>query len=233
MSQKIVNAAGLVLLFVILGIGLSGCAHAQKGSTSNMPVAPTAVSVFGASPTEPSTGLRFDAPADLSKMRSALGSLPVPHEELWIIERAMKLGAQPGSGRSLDGNDSIFLPTDDGTSTASTRPGTPASVPIPGTGALMARLSRDPKPVPIPLQHTSVQASISGYIATVDVTQQYHNPYSEKIEAIYVFPLPHNAAVNEFLMTIGTAASAASSASARRPSASTRKPRAMATSRRC
>src|SRR5207302_1595271 len=33
--------------------------------------------------------------------------------------------------------------------------------------------------------------------------QQYHNPFSEKIEAIYVFPLPQDAAVNEFVMTIG------------------------------
>ena len=44
---------------------------------------------------------------------------------------------------------------------------------------------------------------IAGYIATVDVTQQFQNPYGEKIEAVYVFPLPHNAAVNEFVMTIG------------------------------
>jgi Ca-activated chloride channel family protein len=35
------------------------------------------------------------------------------------------------------------------------------------------------------------------------VTQQYQNPYDSKIEAVYVFPLPHNAAVNEFVMTIG------------------------------
>ena len=39
--------------------------------------------------------------------------------------------------------------------------------------------------------------------ATVEVTQQFLNPYSSKIEAVYVFPLPHNAAVNEFIMTIG------------------------------
>ncbi|MCP4592435.1 MAG: VWA domain-containing protein, partial [bacterium] len=41
------------------------------------------------------------------------------------------------------------------------------------------------------------------YIATVEVTQQYHNPYDGKIEAVYVFPLPQNAAVNEFVMTVG------------------------------
>jgi Ca-activated chloride channel family protein len=72
----------------------------------------------------------------------------------------------------------------------------------PGAGALMAKLSGE-KEVPLPLKHTDVKAWISGYIATVEVTQQYHNPYDAKIEAVYVFPLPHNAAVNEFLMVIG------------------------------
>ena len=73
----------------------------------------------------------------------------------------------------------------------------------PGTGALVAVLPGDDKEVPVPLKHTDVQARIAGYIATVDVTQKFHNPYSEKIEAKYVFPLPQNAAVNEFVMTIG------------------------------
>jgi Ca-activated chloride channel family protein len=58
--------------------------------------------------------------------------------------------------------------------------------------------------VPLPLKHTDVQASIAGYIGSVRVTQQFHNPYDGKIEALYVFPLPENAAVNEFVMTIGT-----------------------------
>jgi Ca-activated chloride channel family protein len=71
----------------------------------------------------------------------------------------------------------------------------------PGTGALMAKVEE--KQVPMPLKHTDVRASVSGYIGAVDVTQQFLNPYSNKIEAVYVFPLPHNAAVNEFIMTIG------------------------------
>jgi Ca-activated chloride channel homolog len=71
----------------------------------------------------------------------------------------------------------------------------------PGTGALMARVEE--KEVPMPLKHTDVRAVVSGYIGAVEVTQQFLNPYSSKIEAVYVFPLPHNAAVNEFIMTIG------------------------------
>jgi len=61
----------------------------------------------------------------------------------------------------------------------------------------------EPSFVPVALKHTDVRANVSGYIATVDVQQQFHNPYSGKIEAVYVFPLPQDAAVSEFVMTIG------------------------------
>ena len=73
----------------------------------------------------------------------------------------------------------------------------------PGCGALMAKVPNVEKEVPVPLKHTSVVGNIDGYIATVDVTQQFQNPYDSKIEAVYVFPLPENAAVNEFVMTVG------------------------------
>ncbi len=73
----------------------------------------------------------------------------------------------------------------------------------PGCGAMLAKLPAEEKEIPLPLKHTDVKGQISGYIATVDVTQQFHNPYDQKIEAVYVFPLPQNAAVNEFIMTIG------------------------------
>ncbi len=71
----------------------------------------------------------------------------------------------------------------------------------PGSGAMLAQIQE--KKVPLPLKHTDVKGKVSGYIATVEVTQQFQNPFSEKIEAVYVFPLPENAAVNEFIMTIG------------------------------
>ena len=79
----------------------------------------------------------------------------------------------------------------------------PADEDTPGSGAMLARLPKEEKEIPLPLKHTDVKGQISGYIATVDVTQQFHNPYDEKIEAVYVFPLPQNAAINEFIMTIG------------------------------
>ncbi|HYD02432.1 MAG TPA: VIT domain-containing protein [Phycisphaerales bacterium] len=73
----------------------------------------------------------------------------------------------------------------------------------PGSGAMLCVLPGKPEQVPAPLKHTSVRASVVGPAAKVDVTQTFQNPFSEKIEAVYVFPLPENGAVTEFVMTIG------------------------------
>jgi Ca-activated chloride channel family protein len=54
-----------------------------------------------------------------------------------------------------------------------------------------------------PLEHTDVRAQISGFVARVEVTQRFHNPYQEKIEAVYTFPLSQNAAVDDMLMKVG------------------------------
>ena len=74
---------------------------------------------------------------------------------------------------------------------------------IPGCGALLARIPVEPKLIPVPLKHTAVSGTIDGYIASVGVKQQFHNPFDSKIEAVYMFPLPQNAAANEFVMTVG------------------------------
>ena len=72
-----------------------------------------------------------------------------------------------------------------------------------GCGALLARTPDSTREVPVPLEHTEVEARIAGFLAAVDVTQEFHNPFAEKIEAVYRFPLPQDSAVHEFLMTIG------------------------------
>ncbi|MGE0129470.1 MAG: marine proteobacterial sortase target protein [Blastocatellales bacterium] len=54
-----------------------------------------------------------------------------------------------------------------------------------------------------PLKNTGVKASVSGSLARVTVTQEFHNPFQEKIEAVYVFPLPQSAAVDDMTMTVG------------------------------
>jgi Ca-activated chloride channel family protein len=65
-------------------------------------------------------------------------------------------------------------------------------------------LGKDGKPLgACPLRHTDVKAEISGFLARVKVTQEFENNFSDKIEAVYVFPLPQNAAVDDMTMRIG------------------------------
>jgi len=54
-----------------------------------------------------------------------------------------------------------------------------------------------------PLKHTSVKSKISGYVAETEVRQEYINPFQTPIEAVYVFPLPHDAAVYDMEMRVG------------------------------
>lgn len=54
----------------------------------------------------------------------------------------------------------------------------------------------------LPLKHTAVKAEISGFVAEVLVTQVFGNPSDKYLEAVYVFPLPENAAVSEMTLTV-------------------------------
>lgn len=53
-----------------------------------------------------------------------------------------------------------------------------------------------------PLEHTDVQVEISGNFAEVTVTQDFSNPFSDKINAVYTFPLPASGAVYEMEMKV-------------------------------
>ena len=54
-----------------------------------------------------------------------------------------------------------------------------------------------------PLKHTSARVGISGFLSRVVVTQEFENPFDEKIEAVYTLPLPQNAAVDDMTMIVG------------------------------
>ena len=55
-----------------------------------------------------------------------------------------------------------------------------------------------------PLKSTAVRADISGFLARVNVRQEFQNSFTEPIEAVYVFPLSQNGAVDDMTMTVGT-----------------------------
>jgi Ca-activated chloride channel family protein len=54
-----------------------------------------------------------------------------------------------------------------------------------------------------PLKHTDVKVEISGFLSRVVVTQEFENPFKDKIEAVYTFPLSQNAAVDDMTMRVG------------------------------
>ncbi|MGB7333060.1 MAG: VIT and VWA domain-containing protein, partial [Terriglobales bacterium] len=54
-----------------------------------------------------------------------------------------------------------------------------------------------------PLKHTEVRGAVSGFIARVEVTQTFGNSSAENIEAVYAFPLPENAAVDDMTIQVG------------------------------
>ncbi|MFN8745822.1 MAG: VIT domain-containing protein [Phycisphaerales bacterium] len=109
------------------------------------------------------------------------GQRPALNEEVWVIQRyrADQSGAKPGVDLPGSGCMIVAPPTK----------GTPAA--------------GEQRTIPVPLKHTAVTADITGSLSSVTVLQQFHNPFSEKIEAVYVFPLPESAAINDFVMTIG------------------------------
>jgi Ca-activated chloride channel family protein len=55
----------------------------------------------------------------------------------------------------------------------------------------------------VPLRHTGVTTEISGFVARTEVSQEFENVLPDAVEAIYVFPLPHESAVDGMTMTVG------------------------------
>src|SRR5690349_18849269 len=83
-------------------------------------------------------------------------------------------------------------------------PATTVSAQTSDTSGALVVLDETGKPkLMCPLKHTDVKAGISGFISRVVVTQEFENPFNEKIEAVYTFPLPQNAAVDDMTMIVG------------------------------
>ncbi len=79
----------------------------------------------------------------------------------------------------------------------------PAAAPNVAPGLLEAT-AKNGKPLgACSLKRTDVKAEISGYLSRVRVRQEFENNFAERIEAVYVFPLPSDAAVDEMTMNVG------------------------------
>jgi len=54
------------------------------------------------------------------------------------------------------------------------------------------------------LQGTEVEAKVSGFVARVSVEQTFANPFDHPVEAVYLFPLPDDAAVDAMELRAGS-----------------------------
>jgi Ca-activated chloride channel homolog len=82
--------------------------------------------------------------------------------------------------------------------------GTPSPSPAAPTPGSLRALGAGGKPRGLcPLRRTEVRANVAGFLARVNVTQEFENPFGEKIEAVYTFPLPQAAAVDDMTMLVG------------------------------
>lgn len=70
------------------------------------------------------------------------------------------------------------------------------------TGGLYVQ-TKDGQQQVFPLKRTDVKAKIAGNVSRVEVTQTFENPFKEPLEAVYVFPLPDEAAVDDMEIKIG------------------------------
>jgi Ca-activated chloride channel family protein len=70
----------------------------------------------------------------------------------------------------------------------------PAAEPEGGLGALATSRGN------LPLDAVDVRAAIAGLSASVELTQSFRNPFDVPLEATYIFPLPHRAAVTAMRM---------------------------------
>lgn len=71
------------------------------------------------------------------------------------------------------------------------------------TGELLLRAGGDGELVPAPKVSTEVAIEVSGMVARTRVSQHFHNPGSDHVEGVYVFPLPERAAVDRLRIRIG------------------------------
>jgi Ca-activated chloride channel family protein len=72
-----------------------------------------------------------------------------------------------------------------------------------GEGSLLYRSPLSGRYESVPLVHTDAGLDVRGLVAAATVTQQYINSTAAPIEAVYIFPLPQDAAVYDLEIRIG------------------------------
>ncbi len=77
----------------------------------------------------------------------------------------------------------------------------PAAPTSSGLGGLLALVER--AELPLPLEHVTVRAEVTGPVCRTVIAQRFHNPHSTPIEVMHIFPLPEDGAVAEVELVAG------------------------------
>jgi Ca-activated chloride channel family protein len=132
--------------------------------------------------------------------RSVVGP-PARSTQLGGLEFALEPARKGEEAPARDFDEVVIYEREPGRVIHGIPPGRTIRVPRARGGELRTQVGE--QIVPLPLKHTDVRAQLTLYVGSVTVTQQYYNPYGSKIEAVYVFPLPDDAGVRDFVMQIG------------------------------
>lgn len=130
-------------------------------------------------------------------MKSFLaGAILVPTAIASLFSASLPLGvnAQQAIGAAIPGRASAPKPVKEDQNNQFKADGSGTLVAMLGTGKTLGQC---------PLKHTSVTANVSGYVARVTVKQVFENPFKDKIEAVYTFPLSETGAVDDMKMKVG------------------------------
>lgn len=57
--------------------------------------------------------------------------------------------------------------------------------------------------IKLPLKGVNIECTVADRIAEVKVEQEFHNPYSDPLEAVYIYPLSGGCAVSSFELKVG------------------------------
>lgn len=66
-----------------------------------------------------------------------------------------------------------------------------------------ALLPRNPTLPSVPLEQTTISATVVGPVVDVTVTQRFRNSHHAPLDALYLFPLPEKSAIREFELQVG------------------------------
>lgn len=72
-----------------------------------------------------------------------------------------------------------------------------------GGGRLLTKLA-DGRVMGLPLRHTRFDVMVVGTVAETTVTQRFESSLTDTVEVVYTFPLPHDGAVDDYTLRVGT-----------------------------